>query len=1102
MAKLKWISFILLFLFQNGVFYSQLSGMEFERQQGYWSTGVQYGNSFQWSDVPSETNGWGTSLTLGKNLLYKENALLAFDLRSRLFFGVSKGLDSDADANIVENKALNGQVRYDYLSEPGFIFYNYKNSLFGLDAEANLIINRFRARTGWFINLVGGGSLGVFSTRMNLADDSGPYRSDFAAINQNQSSKNIKSDLRTLMDDSYESYANGFQNSRIKAGFMPTAGIELGYDINRFLTAYLGHRTLFSRTDFLDGNNLGDPDQDLHHFTHLGLQVHFMKNQQKRRSNSWASAGFESQPMGLIDEDPEHGFPLVEITYPEVDWFNTSKGEMEVLAKLQNVYSILDISCTVNGKEVSFDYDKDQVKFYAYFQRGTNVLKVQVRNDKGEARDIKRVIFTPVDEEAGPVADPAFAKPIIELVSPADASYYASEDVFTIQAYIENVESKDDIKLNANGMELSSFKFDPSFGNLSLKVRLARGTNKFLLTAYNGTGKTEQEFFIFFGVDPEEEVVVTDDPDTANEEEESFPPIESNTKPSISLLSPSSNPFYTKSDEVFIQAEMHGSSDPEDIEFTVNGIRNYLFDFDRNNKVLSDKIQLLTLETEIVLSVNNSFGRAEKKLTIIYGEPETDPEPEASEPVITFRQLSEPDEDCLVNLEATIRGEVNKEDIRIQLNDFGIRNFRYDPDNRSLRVSLYLDEGANKVTVEAEVEGKVEQADLTFYCGEEEEQDPVENEPVDTSPAEISHIFPQTPYSTEEQDVILRFKAGHINSKEDVLIFHNEEIVEEFDFDPVKSEVQVLLSLAPKNNLILLRISNDYGEDEEELVYFFDEPFKTAPVVLINSPRNGFTTDESSVVFRASVEYIKKIEDVSVYLNGEKFTGFEYNEEYGKIQAYLPLQLGINTIEVVAANRMGSSREKTVFQLRHEYIPAVEITGPKEGLEYRKAFASLTGIVQNMPDKRGIGIQVNGKPHTSINFEKEKDLVTSRIQLEKGENEIVLSAKNEFGFASDTIRLFFRGVPEKPVITIRKPASSGEQSPEADYSLEAGVTEITHSSQVEVVLNGRPVEDVFYFKDEQLIRAEFRLKKGTNDIKLVATNETGSSTARTSIILR
>lgn len=1099
MLKIKLIYLTLFMLFQQSPFFSQLSEVSFDKQQGYWSIGAQYGNNYQWSDVESEVNGWGTSLVLGKNLFYRDYALLALDLRSRIFFGVSRGLDGVANANIANNEALNGTQDYDYLSEPGYFFNNYKNSFLGIDLEPNLFLNKYRAETGWFMNLYGGAGLGVYNTRMDLSNGQGDYSSSFENINQNASSSSIKKEVKTILDGSYESQADGFYKRSLKLGFMPSVGLEVGYDINRFLTAYLGHRTLFSRSDFLDGFSQGNPNNDLLNFTHIGLQVNFHKNPTR---NSNYRSGFNDSDLLRYSDEPEQGLPQVKIVYPEVDWFNTSMDEIEVSAILENVYSVLDISCMVNGKEVAFDYDKDEVKFYADLQRGTNVLKVQVRNDKGEARDIKRVIYTPVETTNS--EDPEFIKPAIEMVAPESLNFSSPEDIFSIQAYIEHVESKDDIKLNANGMDLNTFNFDPAIGLLSIKVRLAKGTNKFTLTAYNSGGKTEQEFRIYYGVDPETEIVIDEEGYEEDEADNSdYPPIETNTKAHISILSPVDNPYYTKNDKVDFRAEMHGVDTKDDIEFYINGKRNLFFDFDVNNKILSDEIHLMDLETLVEILARNSYGETTKDLRIIYGDKPVIEDSPVNK-LIEDVDVGKPDEDCFSEFEVTFSERIEKEAIKITMNDFEVRNFRYKAAELRLRFSLFLDEGNNDVIIEVNTGDKSESARVNLKCGESSDNEIVIEDEVieDTSPANLESVSPNSGYVSEEEDVILRFKAAHVKSTDNIMVFLNDQIIEDVEFDSFKNEAQVLLSLSPKENDILIRISNDYGTDEKTLMFFYDEPFKTAPEVIINSPRNGFETDENTVIFRASVDFIKSIDDVSVLYNNEVITDFSYNEEFGKVQAILPLKLGNNTLEVSAKNKVGSSSDKVSFKYKMEHVPGVKITGPKEGLEYRKSFAMLTGIVQNMSDQRGIGIQINGKAFKSLNYDEKTETVTSRLLLEKGENEIVLSAKSEYGFASDTIRLFFKGAPEKPYVRFVRPAEDGENASNSLYNLEAEVQEISHSSHVQLTVNGTRIDDVYYFKNETMVRAEFKLKKGRNDIKLVAINDTGNTTARTYVYLK
>lgn len=1107
MFKKKLIYITLLFLFQHSLFYSQLSALDFDKNQGYWSVGAQYGSAYQWSDVDSRSGGWGTSLTLGKNLFYDEFALLSLDMRSRLFFGVSEGLDATPIVNIEGNEVLNGTQEFNYLANPGYFFHNYKTSLLGLDIEPSLTFNKFRADDRWFVSLYGGAGLAAFSSRMDLSDTDGNYGNRFASIDQSASRSDIKKELKQILDGKYESRADGFVDRALKFGFMPSIGVELGYDLTDYLTAFLGHRTQFSRTDHLDGVDYSDPDSDLLNYTHIGLQVNFSKRFKRvRSSNIGVNTSNPARFPGYDEEAPPHGYPIVKISYPEIDWFNTSKSEMEVVADLENVYSVLDISCMVNGKEVAFDYNKDQVKFYAYFQRGTNVLKVQVRNDKGEARDIKRVIYSPVEENGNIEEKYEENRPAIELISPEELNYYAEEDIIDIQAFIENVDVKDDIKLSANGMDLNTFKFDPNLGILSLKVRLAKGTNTFLLTAYNAYGKMEQEFKIFYGVDPESEIVVDENEEDVlpPAEQNDYPPLESNTKPTVSILSPKTNPFYTNTDKVFFQAETHGVSTKQDITFLINGVQNYFFDFDKSNKIVSDEIHLMTPETKIKIQTKNEYGTAESTLMIIYGDPpgiETEP---VKKKIIANVDVTQPDEYCQSDFLVSFNEPVKKSDIQIRMNDFELRNYRYAEAERELKFSLYLDEGNNDIVIAVGVDDRSEQARINLNCGDGSVGKVIlDDEPVvDTSPASLDQLLPADQFTTEEQDIILRFKASNVRSKEGVMIFVNDEIINDFEFDPNTGEVRALISLLPNENEIIVRISNDYGTDEATRMYFYDEPFRSPPSVVINSPRNGFSTDENSMIFRASVDFIKSIDDVEVFLNDKALTDYSYNEEFGKIQAIIPVRLGKNTIEVIASNKLGTNSEKVTFSYRMEYVPAVQILGPKEGLEYRKSFAMLSGIVQNMKSKQGIGIQINRKPFLAINYDENEEMVSARLLLEKGNNEIILSAKNDFGFASDTINIFFRGAPEKPTIQFIQPAKDGTIVSNALFNLEAAVTEINHSINVDLTVNGRIIDEVYYFKEEKVVRAEFNLKKGRNDIKLSATNDTGQTSESTTVYLQ
>ena len=61
--------------------------------QGYWTLGLNGGAAYQSSDVQSSGNGFGTSLTVGKNIFHKPGGVIDFGVQGRLAYTKSFGLN-------------------------------------------------------------------------------------------------------------------------------------------------------------------------------------------------------------------------------------------------------------------------------------------------------------------------------------------------------------------------------------------------------------------------------------------------------------------------------------------------------------------------------------------------------------------------------------------------------------------------------------------------------------------------------------------------------------------------------------------------------------------------------------------------------------------------------------------------------------------------------------------------------------------------------------------------------------------------------------------------------------------------------------------------
>ncbi|MBK7094200.1 MAG: hypothetical protein IPH57_03720 [Saprospiraceae bacterium] len=657
------------------------------------------------------------------------------------------------------------------------------------------------------------------------------------------------------------------------------------------------------------------------------------------------------------------------------------------------------------------------------------------------------------------------------MADPATPKFKAPEDVFTIKATVDNIKSKEDIKILANGTPMKSFNYSTSTKEFKIKVRLAEGLNNFELIATNESGSSSSVFDIYFNTE--------------------IPDAETGGLPVIDIINPSStesNSF--EKDIIDFKAKVTGIKDRNAILLTVNGIENTKFSYDVESGMITDKISLIPGETTINVTAVNVFGESSNEISVLFNK-----KTETTKKNITFLEISNPDFDCNINITVKINEATSKKDVSLFLNQFEVKNFSFNPSTQILKSSLYLDEGDNTIKVTFNNNGNSESEIYSVKCLPDGNQD--DNTGNDEKPDTIGStaaplidvIFPVNFAKIESKNITLQAKIENIRSKDDIRITLNEDPVYDFTYSESMLELRAEMELVDGQNKIIINAVNPYGNFEKTLMITFEEPLAGPPAVLINSPRNGFKTEENTVVFRATIQNVKKIEDMIVKFNGSVISDLNYDAEKGIIFGYLPVTLGENKIFVEATNRLGTDSDEVIFNNRKEYLPAVKIKSPKNGVIMGVAYAPVEAIVQNVKKAASAVIYVNGLVHRSIKLENEK--LESNVPLKKGENLIIVKVINDFGSASDSIKVSFSGKPEIPQITFINPLKTGTIVKNKELKFEAKVTGIKHSSNIELYLNDTLISDVYYFKTENKITTDLKLLKGLNIIKVIATNDTG-----------
>jgi OmpA-OmpF porin, OOP family len=262
------------------------------KPRNMWEVGLKVGTPTIIGDVPANfpTFGWGVHVR--KALGY------TVSLRLEYMNGTATGLGWQAASNYAKNSAWfdNGYVPNlvtpsgDRLGAQDKVYYNYQTKMSDLSLQAifNLSNIRFHvAKTKIGLYAIAGIGILGYETSVNALNGSAKY--NFNNINSGtyDNRKDVRSALKDLLDDSYETPAESSSETQMKffgktAAFQGTLGAGISVRLSRRLNLALEDRISFVKDDLLDGQRWseqphGDASMtrnfDSFNFLSLGLNI-------------------------------------------------------------------------------------------------------------------------------------------------------------------------------------------------------------------------------------------------------------------------------------------------------------------------------------------------------------------------------------------------------------------------------------------------------------------------------------------------------------------------------------------------------------------------------------------------------------------------------------------------------------------------------------------------------------------------------------------------------------------------------------------------------------------------------------------------------------
>lgn len=237
------------------------------KPRNQWEIGVKVGNFFIAGDVPTLFPNIGFGAHVRKSFGY------LFSLRLEYMFGIGRGLHYQPATNYKKNPAWEGNGAADpyHGNAVNFagnkfpankrIYYNYKSKVQDLGLQGVFSLNNIRfhkANTNVQFYLFAGAGLTWYDTKINALDANGQSY-DFPALSDAfKDKRDTRKALKDLMDDTYETDAENYGNTRAKlfgntVKGSGTVGVGVAFKVNKRINIALEDRHTFISDDLLDG---------------------------------------------------------------------------------------------------------------------------------------------------------------------------------------------------------------------------------------------------------------------------------------------------------------------------------------------------------------------------------------------------------------------------------------------------------------------------------------------------------------------------------------------------------------------------------------------------------------------------------------------------------------------------------------------------------------------------------------------------------------------------------------------------------------------------------------------------------------------------------
>ena len=1066
-----------------------------------WFLGFNIGGAWQTTDVTNKTN-LGYGFTIGKSYNYDYGRILSFDLRARYLTGKWNGQDFDT-TDLSHYNITNG-VLADYKDTYGYTINNFETSVHRLGLELVIHANSFRDRTNIDPYIFGG--IG-FTWHQTYGDLQNFLSSQSGGLyNYDPSITYTQAELTSLMDGILDTPLDGSTTEKLRVGFMPSLGFGLGYQIGKYTTFGLEHKTTFTLIDDFDGYSKTSKYNDLYHYTSLYLNFRFRTNNNVATNTTYSNTNSSGKIDTYSTGSNACPKPTIRLVYPSAPSTSNVKTETyQVSTEISNITSIDDIEFTQNGsRNQNGQYNAQTRRFTAtvFLSPGMNTFEVNAKNQCGDAKSNFVITYTPC------------LSPIVSFTNPQNANGITENAQYTVTATVSNMQNGQ-LTLKHNNFNLTNYTYNAATGLVQAIVSLSPGMNSFFIGGKNQCGEVTQTSsvnYTFCAAPVITFIQPTVDGNTVNSavynlnamiqnvnngsiilklnnKTISNPTFNKNTgtltatlnlieglntisitstntcgtdtktitinyrqcnAPQITLVNPTNTVITANNPAFNLSALVQNSTN---ITLTKNG-STINYNFNSQTGSLQATSTLSQGSNTFVVTAINNCGTDVETITVNYN-PCVAPQVTLVNPTNAITTAS----NTTYNLAALVQNSTN---ITLTKNGSSI-NYNFNSQTGSLQATTTLNQGSNTFVITG-----------INTCGTD-----VETFTVNYNPCvlpQISLVNPMNSNSTVSNPAFNLTTL--VQNSTNITLTKNGSTIN-YNFNNQTESLQATTTLTQGVNTFVITAINTCGTDVETLTVNYN-PCVAPQVTLVNPNDVNYSTNNQTINLTAIV---LNSTNTTLTKNGTTIN-YNFNNQTGSLQTTTTLNQGVNTFVLTANNSCGTDVETFTINYNPCVTPQITLVNPTNATTTanNEAF-NVAALVQNSTN---ITLTKNGNV-VNYTYNNQTGSLQATTTLSQGVNTFVLTAINACGTDVKTFTVNYNPCVS-PLITLVNPITTSSTATNQAFNVAAL---IQNSTNITLTKNGNVV-NYTYNNQTGSLQATTSLTQGVNTFVITAISNCGS----------